>query len=109
MACQVILSQKGPLPIKVTFNALTDGPVCLEVNGSAWSQSAGVYIGIAIQLDGASVGSAQIFSSAASIHRTVVPAFIPIKLGFGQHALILSAMPNTIADNGDFYVAVIHY
>ena len=109
MACQVILSQKGPLPIKVTFNAQTDGPACLEVNGSAWSQNPGVYIGIAIQLDGAPMGSAQIFSSAPSTHRALVPAFIPIKLGFGQHALILSALPNTVADNGDFYVAVIHY
>lgn len=109
MACQVILNQKGPLPIKVTFNALTDGPACLEVNGSGWSQTAGVYIGIAIQLDGNPVGNAQIFSSAPAIHRTMVPAFIPVKLGFGQHALILSAMPNTVADDGDFYVAVIHY
>ena len=109
MACQVILSQKGPLPIKVTFNAQSDGPACLEVNGSVWATSPNLMIGIAIQLDGAAVGTAQLFSNLASTHRTVVPAFIPIKLGFGQHTLTLSAMPNTVSDINDFYVAIIHY
>ena len=109
MACQVILNQKGPLPIKVTFNAQTDGPACLEVNGSVWANSANLIVGIGIQLDGAAVGVAQIFSNTGVTHRTVVPAFIPIKLGFGQHTLTLSASSGTVSDFCDFYVAVIHY
>ena len=37
MSVQVIVDQQGPLPIKATFNSLTDEPVYLEVNGSVWS------------------------------------------------------------------------
>jgi len=110
MPIQVIIQQKGPLPITVNFNAIGDGPMYLEVNGSVWSQSANNMLGIAIKLDNNPVGTAQIFSNGTATHRTVVPAYIPIKLSQGQHTLSLS--PNsaaTLSDFNDFYTAVIHY
>lgn len=110
MAIQVILSQAGPLPITANFNAPGDSPMYIEVNGSVWTQSLNAVIGIAIQLDGKSVGTAQVFSNANATHRTVVPAYIPVKLSQGQHKLQLSAAPGTtVSDFNDFFTAVIHY
>jgi hypothetical protein len=110
MAIQVILSQVGPLPITATFNAPGDEPMYLEVNGSVWTQSADNMIGIAIELDGQSVGAAQIFCNGATTHRAVVPAYIEITLAEGPHTLILSGNSSaTVSDYNDFYTAVIHY
>jgi hypothetical protein len=111
MPVQVILSQQGPLPIKINFNALSDAPVNLEVNGSVWTQTANQMIGIQVAIDGGAVGKAQIFSNAASTHRAVVPVFIPLQLQFGQHSITLSALPNTttVSDLNDIFSAVLHY
>ena len=110
MGLQMIIQQKGPLPITVNFNAIGDSPMYLEVNGSVWSQSANNMIGIAIKLDNKPVGTAQIFSNGTATHRAVVPAYIPIKLSQGQHTLSLSANnAATVSDFNDFYTAVIHY
>lgn len=109
MAAQVIVSQVGPLPIKLNFNTLGDMMMCLEVNGSVWTSTANTMIGIQIAIDGNNVGTAQIFSNGASTHRAVVPAFIPVKLSYGQHTITLSAMPNTTSDLNDLFTAVLHY
>lgn len=84
MAIQVIVNQSGPLPITATFNALTDEPMYLEVNGSVWCEYADSMIKIGIDLDGQNVGSAQIYSDGGTTHRTVVPAYIPINLAKGS-------------------------
>jgi hypothetical protein len=110
MAIQVVINQAGPLPITATFNALTDEPVYLEINGSIWCASADTMIGIGIDLDGQKIGAAQIFSNGSSTHRAVVPAYIPIQLGPGQHKLNLYLNTGeTVSDGNDFYTAVIHY
>ena len=64
---------KGPLTINATFTAPTDRPACFVVSGSVWSASANQTIGFSVELDGVPIGSAQIFSNAASTHRDVVP------------------------------------
>lgn len=110
MAIQLIVNQKGPLPIKATFQAIGDTSMYLEVNGSVWTQQLNTMIGIEINLDGNKLGMAQIFSNAVATHRTVVPAYIRIKLPQGQHTLTLSvANSQTLSDYNDFYTAVIHY
>lgn len=110
MGIQVLLSQAGPLPINVSFNAPGDSPMYIEVNGSVWSQSADKLIGVAVSLDGQAMGNAQIFSNGNTTHRAVVPAYIPVKLTQGQHTLTLAAStPDTVSDYNDFYTAVIHY
>ena len=110
MAIQLIISQAGPLPITANFNALGDEPMYLEVNGSVWTQTPNNMIGIAIQLDGQAIGAAQIYSNGSATHRAVVPAYIQIQLGEGQHTLTLSATAGTtVSDLNDFYTAVIHY
>lgn len=110
MSVQVIVDQQGPLPIKVTFSLQTDEPVYLEVNGSVWSNTPNTPIGILVEVDGAVVGKAVIFSNGPTTHRTVVPSYAPLQLGFGQHTIVLSPVtPTTTSDNNDFYTAVIHY
>lgn len=109
MAVQMILDQAGPLPITATFNSIGDAPMYLEVNGSVWSQSTNVPIGIAIQIDGQAVGTAQIYSNGSTTHRAVVPKYIQVQLSQGPHKLTLSASSNTVSDANDHYTAVIHY
>ena len=109
MAVQLILQQAGPLPITATFNSIGDTPMYLEVNGSVWTQTANVLIGIDIQIDGQAVGKAQIFSNGNTTHRAVVPAYIQVKLGQGPHKLTLAASANTVSDFNDRFTAVIHY
>jgi hypothetical protein len=109
MSIQVIINQVGPLPITATFDAPGDDPMYLEVNGSVWTQDVNSMIGIAIDLDGQNVGTAQIFSNGNTTHRAVVPAYIEITLTEGSHTLTLSASPSaTVSDSNDFYTAVIH-
>ena len=110
MSVQVILSQKGALPITAAFNAPGDLTVVLEVNGSVWTQTANQMIGIQVQLDGQNLGQANIFSNGANTHRAVVPAYFKATLQYGvPHKLVLSAPPGTITDFNDFFTAVIHY
>jgi hypothetical protein len=109
MAVQVIISQKGPLPITANFNAPGDEPMYLEVSGSVWSQTVNALIGIVVSLDGKAIGEAYIWSNGAATHRAVVPAYIPVKLTQGQHQLTLSAAQNTISDYNDFYAAVLQF
>jgi len=111
MSVQVIVSQKGPLPISVAFNSPGDLTAILEINGSVWTQTANSMIGIQVQLDGANLGQANIFSNTASTHRAVVPAYFKIALKYGtQHKLVLTnAASTTTSDLNDFFTAVLHY
>ena len=109
MAIQVLINQVGPLPISTSFNAIGDSPMYIEVNGSVWTQTANVMIGIDIAIDGQSAGTAHIFSNGPSTHRAVVPAYIPVKLSQGPHKITLTASANTVSDFNDYYTAVIHY
>lgn len=110
MAVQVIVNQQGPLPIKATFQAISDETLYLEVNGSVWSLQTNLMIGIGIDLDGERIGQAQIFSNESSTHRTVPPAYIPVQLSEGEHTLYLYLNNGeTESDTNDFYTAVIHY
>jgi hypothetical protein len=111
MAVQVILNQKkGPLPLTVSFSAPSDGPSCLVVYGSVWTQTANQTIGINVSLDGKPIGSASIWSNLQATHRAVVPTYIPLTLSFGQHTLVLSAATGaTISDLNDFFTVVLEY
>ena len=110
MPIQVVVNQQGPLPIKTTFNSVGDEPAYLEVNGSVWTELSNIMTGIVIWIDGDAVGQAQIFSNTPSTHRAVVPAYIQVQLGFGQHTIALTPLQGgTVSDSNDFYTAVIHY
>lgn len=112
MAIQVIFNQKnGPLPLNATFNAPSDAPIYLEITGSVWSATANQPIGIGIELDGQTIGKAQVFSNGASTHRAVVSSYVPIQLKQGQHQLNLIQLTGTTttSDLNDLFTAVLHY
>ena len=109
MGVQMLINQKGPLPITAQFNSIGDSPMFLEVQGSVWSTTANVMIGIDINIDGQVVGTAHIFSNGASTHRACVPAYIQVQLAQGPHKLTLSAAANATSDYNDYFTAVIHY
>jgi len=109
MALQVILSQAGPLPVAATFAAPGDMPMYLVVNGSAWTRSVNRLIGIVVGLDGGVVGKAQIWPNGSATHRAVVPAYIKVQPGQGQHTLTLSADSNTVSDVNERDAAVLQY
>lgn len=111
MAVQVIINQqKGPLPVKATFNSPSSAPMYLEVTGSVWTTTANQMIGIGVKIDDQAVGTAQVFSNTASTHRPVVPTYILVKLAQGQHTLTLGpSTATTTSDLNDFYTVVLHY
>lgn len=110
MAIQVIISQAGPLPITVAFNAPGNEPMYLEINGSVWAPAANQMIGISAALNGTILGHAQIFSNGPNTHRAVVPAYFDLRFSDGPQSLTLTAAnSNTTSDSNDFYNAVLHY
>lgn len=112
MAVQVLIgNQKGPLPIQTSFLAPGDMPMYVEVQGSVWTQSANQMIGIQVTLDGAVIGTANIFSNGSSTHRAVVPVYLPVKLTQGSHTIQLSVAPNTttVSDLNDVFSVVLHF
>jgi hypothetical protein len=103
-----IINQVGPLPLKTQFNSPMDGPAILVVTGSLWSQSNNVMLTMDVQLDGASIGTAQIFSNGSSTHRAFSTLFIAVNLSYGPHTLVLISGANTVSDlNDTFAVSLI--
>ena len=101
---------KGGLPVSKSFDAPMDGPACLMVSGSVWSGTANQMIGVTVELDGAPIGSASIFSNANATHRAMVPSFIPIDLTFGTHKITLIPLNSvTTSDYNDLYDVVLIY
>ena len=106
-----ILNQaKGGFPVSASFDAPLDGPACIVLSGSVWSGTANEMIGVSLELDGKVIGSASIFSNAASTHRAVVPSYIPVNMTFGSHKIALVAStPATVSDFNDLYDVVLVY
>lgn len=77
---QIIINQAGGLPITASLQIASDGPATLILSGSVWSPTADRLIGIAIEMDGQTVGDAVIFSNTPSVHRAVVSVHLPIEL-----------------------------
>jgi hypothetical protein len=109
-ALPILNQQKGPFPITVPINAPTDGPSCLMIAGSVWTQQTNALIGIQVSLDGTPIGVAQVFSNIPAVHRAAVPTYIPLQLTFGPHTLTLTASTAaTVSDYNDFFDAVLFY
>ena len=111
MGMLVIANQHaGPLPLKFSFAAPSDGPSTLIVTGSVWTSQASQLIGIEVLLDGTPVGTALVFSNLSGTHRAVVPTYIPMKLTFGQHTVTLTTSnANTVSDLNDYYSVVLGF
>lgn len=101
---------KGPMPLSASFKAPLDGPAVFMLSGSVWTQSVNQMLGIVLELDGAPIGSAVIFSNGTATHRAVVPSFIPVNLTFGNHTIkLVPSTAVTTSDNNDFFDVVLIY
>jgi len=109
-AMQILNQVKGGLPVSATFPSPTDGPAVLVLSGSVWCRNADQMIGITLELDGKAVGTAQIFSNAASTHRAVVPSYIPVTLSIGNHTVTVVALNSqTTTDYNDVFDVTLIY
>ena len=105
-----IINQVGPLPITATFTAPLDGPALLVVTSSLWATAANVLVRMNVVLDGAVVGTAQVFSNGPATHRVLPTLFLGVPLTFGPHTLQLTiAGPPATADLNDFFTAALLY
>jgi len=111
MAVLKILNQvKGPLPLNANFTGPSDAPSCFVLAGSVWSTTPNQVIGVQLQLDGKVIGTASIYSNAASTHRVVVPSYIPVTLSIGPHSIsVVPLNSHTTTDYNDFFEVVLLY
>ncbi|HEV7642502.1 MAG TPA: hypothetical protein VGO50_01045 [Pyrinomonadaceae bacterium] len=105
---QTLISGPGPLPLTVPFQTAGDGNVVFFISGSAWSQAAGP-LSISLYLDGQKIGSALGFTNEGVSHKTLVPAFFPSTVTYGQHKIVLQVDGSTVTDlNDNFNVTLIY-
>lgn len=111
MPALTILNAQGPLPLKATFQAPVDGPVTIAVSGSAYTATAGCWVGVQVLFDTWIAGNCTVFCNAASSHQTLIPALLSTAIpGSGTHAVVLMpATPDTQSDANDFYQVTLLY
>lgn len=110
MLLQTVIGQNGPLPITAAFNAESDSEAVMMVSGSAWSSTAGQWVGVQIMLDGNIIGEAAVFCNEASSHRALITTLIPVTLSAGQHTIALAEVSNyTEIDANDWFNVYIMY
>ena len=84
-----------PLPSK-------GGTLLVKVGVSCWTQTANVPLIVGIQIDGTSVGFAQIFANPSGTHMATVTNDLVVKgIPAGSHTLGLIGEANTITDQND--------
>jgi hypothetical protein len=107
---QTIISQPGPLPIKVAATIETDLPAAVLVAGSVWSVDQEFMIGISLSIDGSQVATAQIFANPAATHLAVVPVMFSYTFTIGEHVFELDALTGeTTSDQNDFFQVSLLY
>lgn len=108
----VLLDTAGPLTVSTTFNAPADGPVIFVLSGTAWTQNAGVLIGINLELDGQPIGNmAMCWANQSANHQAMRTTFIPFdNLTFGEHTIeVVNANSETITDVNDYVQVTLLY
>lgn len=106
MAATVLYEGAGPLPITFNFNSPLDGAATLVLNATAWTQSAGTLLEVAVTLDGDQVGSASVcFANQSAVHLTLRPTFIEVPyLSYGAHKIeIVTVGTTTVTDLNDYF------
>lgn len=100
----------GPLPLETTFKAPSDAPMVLLVSGTVWTSQQNTPIGVLAEVDGQTVGKAQIYANPSETHLAVPTQFIPLTLPIGQHTLRLSMISGeTESDENDTFSAALLY
>jgi hypothetical protein len=108
---QIVLGQRGPLPVTATADIETDGPVALTLAGSVWSTTPNTNVGFSLYIDGQSPEyGGMIFANAPNQHMAVVPIMVPYTFTIGKHTFSLEPMnPETGSDENDFFIVTALY
>ena len=108
MDFQNVINANGPLPVSNEFTAESDAQMVLFVSGSAWTQEAGNWIGIDVQVDGQSIGMASVYTNEATSHRALIPILLPVTVSGGSHTITFNPLNGyTIADENDYFNATL--
>lgn len=107
---QVVVNQSGPLPIQIPFKYQAQGPAMLFLSGTAFTANAGSAIGVEVLIDGNSVAAAEVVTNEANSHKTLVSAFFPLDLDYGDHKMMVSVLGAGQTDANDFFnVSILYY
>jgi hypothetical protein len=108
---QMVLGQRGPLPITGSADIETDGPIALTIAGSVWSTAANTMVGVSLYIDGQPPDfGAMIYANAPNSHMALVPITVPYTFTIGTHTFELAAMnPETATDENDFFEVTVLY
>jgi hypothetical protein len=108
---QLVLAERGPLPVQSSAEIQTDGPVALTIAGSVWSATPNTMVGISLYIDGQPPEfGAMIFANPAGQHMALVPITVPYTFTIGTHTFELAPMnPQTASDQNDFFSVSVLY
>jgi hypothetical protein len=100
---QVMNARQGALPVSGGF--MTGGGTLLIIaSGSGWSPGGGSNIGMVIQLDGGTIGTARSFSNEAGSHKAFTTnPLVQRNVAAGSHTITLSIIANTATDFNDWF------
>jgi Fibronectin type III domain len=93
----------GPLPITSPAFTSSGGTLMVFASGSGWSSTASASLGMTVQLDGASIGTASVFTNEAGSHKAFVSSvLLPIPAA-GSHTITLQPRTGTTTDLDDYF------
>ena len=112
MAALIIYDGPGPLPVTTTFESPLDGPAVLVLTGTARTENAAGLTGIALVLDGDTIGNtAMCWANQNNNHIAMRPTFINVdNLAYGEHTIeIVNAYGITVTDENDYFQVTLLY
>jgi hypothetical protein len=112
MAFHKLLSVSGPLPIKANFSVSADGPVDFFITSTAWTTTAGTWIGIAVAVNGVGIDNVNMFANFVQQHMTLPTLFLTANITDQtvQQTIVIS--PNTaqtVTDQNDVFTVWAQY
>ena len=93
----------GALPITSAAFTTSGGTLMVFASGSGSSPVINNTIGMTVQLDGTSIGTASVASNEALSHRVFVSSVLLTTPAAGSHTISLQAQTSTITDNFDYF------
>jgi Fibronectin type III domain len=93
----------GPLPITSAAFTTSGGTLMVFASGSGSSPVINNTIGMTVQLDGTSIGTASVPSNEALSHRVFVSSVLLATPAAGSHTITLQARTGTTTDSFDYF------
>lgn len=112
----ILLDANGPLPVKTTFQAPSDGSVMFVLSGTGYTSLQPTLIGITLSLDGAVIGKATCFATTSyalqtPAHWAMRTTFVAVNnLTPGEHTITVAAQDyGTMTNQTDTFQVTLFY